>query len=33
MSDTTERTQYAKLLERAMRILAMRDHSEAEFSP
>ncbi|AUX71791.1 regulatory protein RecX [Erwinia pyrifoliae] len=31
MSDTTERTQYAKLLERAMRILAMRDHSEAEF--
>ncbi|MTD28416.1 regulatory protein RecX [Erwinia sorbitola] len=31
MSDTTERTRHAKLLERAMRILAMRDHSEAEF--
>ncbi|MFK8259615.1 regulatory protein RecX [Erwinia sp. AnSW2-5] len=31
MSETTERTRHAKLLERAMRILAMRDHSEAEF--
>ncbi|MCU5773042.1 recombination regulator RecX [Erwiniaceae bacterium BAC15a-03b] len=32
MSDaTTARNQYARLLDRAMRILAMRDHSEAEF--
>lgn len=31
MSDSTERTRHAKLLERATRILAMRDHSEAEF--
>ncbi|WP_062744169.1 regulatory protein RecX [Erwinia persicina] len=31
MSESTERTRHAKLLERAMRILAMRDHSEAEF--
>ncbi|MFS2225365.1 regulatory protein RecX [Pantoea sp. B65] len=28
---TTDRNQYARLLDRAMRILAMRDHSEAEF--
>lgn len=28
---TTARNQYARLLDRAMRILAMRDHSEAEF--
>ena len=31
MSETTERNRHAKLLERATRILAMRDHSEAEF--
>ena len=31
MSDSTERSRYTKLLERATRILAMRDHSEAEF--
>ncbi|MBV4368903.1 regulatory protein RecX [Erwinia sp. BNK-24-b] len=31
MSDATERSQFTRLLDRAMRILAMRDHSEAEF--
>lgn len=31
MSDASERTQFSRLLDRAMRILAMRDHSEAEF--
>lgn len=31
MSESTERTRHARLLERATRILAMRDHSEAEF--
>ena len=31
MPDATERSQFARLLDRAMRILAMRDHSEAEF--
>jgi regulatory protein len=31
MSDATERSQFARLLDRAMRILAMRDHSEVEF--
>ncbi|WP_338557682.1 regulatory protein RecX [Erwinia sp. E_sp_B04_7] len=31
MSDATERSQFTRLLDRAMRILAMRDHSEVEF--
>lgn len=31
MSEATERSQFTRLLDRAMRILAMRDHSEAEF--
>jgi len=31
MSDATERSQFTRLLDRAMRILTMRDHSEAEF--
>lgn len=31
MTDNSERTRHARLLDRAMRILAMRDHSEAEF--
>jgi len=31
MSDATEHSQFSRLLDRAMRILAMRDHSEAEF--
>jgi len=31
MTDHSERTRHARLLERATRILAMRDHSEAEF--
>ena len=31
MDDISERTRHARLLERATRILAMRDHSEAEF--
>ncbi|MFU9138719.1 regulatory protein RecX [Erwinia tasmaniensis] len=31
MSDASERTQFSRLLDRAMRILAMRDHSESEF--
>ncbi|WP_428943873.1 regulatory protein RecX [Pantoea sp. FN060301] len=30
MSDATERNQFSRLLDRAMRILAMRDHSETE---
>lgn len=31
MSDATERSQFSRLLDRAMRILTLRDHSEAEF--
>lgn len=31
MTDNSERTRHARLLERATRILTMRDHSEAEF--
>lgn len=31
MTDATERSQFARQLDRAMRILAMRDHSETEF--
>lgn len=31
MTENSERTRHARLLERATRILAMRDHSEAEF--
>ncbi|WP_034916536.1 regulatory protein RecX [Erwinia sp. 9145] len=30
MSDITERSQFSRFLDRAIRILAMRDHSEAE---
>lgn len=31
MSDATAHNQFSRLLDRAMRILALRDHSEAEF--
>ncbi|WP_147199509.1 regulatory protein RecX [Pantoea sp. MBD-2R] len=31
MSDATERNQFTRQLDRAMRILTLRDHSEAEF--
>ena len=31
MSDATERSQFTRQLDRAMRILTLRDHSEAEF--